>query len=474
MIKRRILIALGVLLPFVMVLPALAQSSTDYEYVTQIIIENGTGAILANVAVRVPINASNLVDGGFLAADGQDMLVLDSGASENQITAQLDGNGSSWWFPLGSLAIGASETMLLYTGQNTPTADNPQSIFVTNVASAAEDISGAFTPVTTPALATLVLDDFVAIAWPTSASVTVGAAGGLTTRINTSGVFEMLVKRNTGVTLCTLTSALSLNTIYDVTAVYDQTVDPECKLTINGSESTQDVAGGPTITDNTAVKFGGVAGFVARLGGWSYEEADVSPGGPDEQFSYTFEPPHLSETEAGTSGNGFTWLGSIQDQSSGGNDGTYTFVRDTSNITVTVGHVISTDPAVTLLGETDPSVVTGNVTSPITDPFTNPSAVSDFGFPWNLLADSAVAGDVPLQLLALTIVMAGGGFAGFVTYRKSTVPGLAIFAAATIAGMLVYLTPISNGIVLLIAIPSISMVVLIPQPFEARGIRGRA
>ncbi len=129
---RRILAAIPALIAsLLLVTVALAQSASDYDYSFTVTVTNNTGAALTDKAVRAAVNATNLTGEGYLAADGQDILVIDiSAGTENPPTAQIDGNPSSWWYSVGSLAGGASVTFQTYVSQNNGSADNPQHIYL--------------------------------------------------------------------------------------------------------------------------------------------------------------------------------------------------------------------------------------------------------------------------------------------------------------------------------------------------------
>jgi hypothetical protein len=61
----------------------------------------------------------------------------------------------------------------------------------------------------------------------------------------------------------------------------------------------------------------------------------------------------MSQTRAGISGNSWNWLGTITDESVNTNTGNYTFVRDTTGVTVTVGALGLVSPSVSTAGETE-------------------------------------------------------------------------------------------------------------------------
>ncbi len=480
--RRRIILVLGVLLPFVMVLPVIAQSVADYENVTQIIIENGTGADLTNVAVRVPINAANLVDGGFLAADGQDILVLDAGSAENRITAQFDGNQSSWWFPINSLAAGASETQLLYTGQNTTTADNPQHLHVQESPNdqLTDADNGAWENNTIAIFAgSLTLDAFPATeGWIMyKDGATAWEAG-----INSSGAPYLQINCSAGACApsspITITgSVLTIGTSYDIAwAAQVGSSSANDGIWVDGVLDVGWSGVGTMATNATGVI--ALASISADVGQLRFYDGTIynhsTPGACTVATTcWQFEPTEISETQEGNAANAWHWLGTTTNTGTAGSttDAAYTFVRDMSNITVIVGPAVSTAAPLVSQSETDPEVVSGTVTFDIGGnavTYADQDDVANFGFPFNILAISADAGDVPLQLLALSIVLLGSLIAGFLTLKGTKIPGAAILMAAVSAGMFIYLTPVTNGVILLVAIPSVAMLVLIPQPFEAR------
>ena len=83
------------------------------------------------------------------------------------------------------------------------------------------------------------------------------------------------------------------------------------------------------IGDNwqSPIGFPGTAGHLA--GYW-----DLDDPATDTKLDLQYEPPHVTETQKGGTGNAWNWLGVVDDQSGQGNSATYMFLRDTSVATV--------------------------------------------------------------------------------------------------------------------------------------------
>jgi hypothetical protein len=181
-----------------------------------------------------------------------------------------------------------------------------------------------------------------------------------------------------------------------------------------------------------------------------------------------FEPDETSQTQEGTSGNGWEWEGDIEDTSPEDNDGTYTFIRDMTDITRTVGPITAVSSAASNVDEQDPEFVDGTVNPPIDDPYAEGSAPSDFGFPLNIVAVFADAGSFPLMLLAGIAMLIVAFFAGFAAFRFTRMPGAGPVAAMLFGGAMVYVTPLPNVLVLLLVITLIASTAMMDRPFEAR------
>ena len=167
---------------------ATAQTASDYDYVTTIVIENSTGATLTDVAVRASINASNLVTGGFIAADGQDLLVLAAGSTESPPTAQdMTSNDASWWIPISSLASAETGSFTLYSGQNTPAGDNPQFMFLSGSSESIDVPDDSTLDITTNL--TLLVDNLELPSIPTTTAFI----------LNKSGAYELGVVSGTSI-----------------------------------------------------------------------------------------------------------------------------------------------------------------------------------------------------------------------------------------------------------------------------------
>jgi hypothetical protein len=192
----------------------------------------------------------------------------------------------------------------------------------------------------------------------------------------------------------------------------------------------------------------------------------TSIASPTYVLDLSFEPDEVDQTQEGTSGNGWIWLGNIYDQSGQGNDATYTLKRDTTGISVTAGHVSTTAAVAGSAAETNPTIVSGDA-SLIGDPYVEGTTVADFGFPLSLLATSAQAGSIPLMWFAGTITIALAALIGFIVFRSTKTPAWTILSVMMALGLLIYMTPIANGVIYLVVPLCLALVMLIPRSFEA-------
>ncbi len=107
-----------------------AQSASDYTYRANVTITTGTTASpLTNTAVRLVVNATGLIDSGYLGSDGQDLLLECPSAEGRYLTAvEMGSSSADWWVPIvGTLEAGGTQNCTLYMADGATTAtDNPQ------------------------------------------------------------------------------------------------------------------------------------------------------------------------------------------------------------------------------------------------------------------------------------------------------------------------------------------------------------
>ena len=139
--------------------------------------------------------------------------------------------------------------------------------------------------------------------------------------------------------------ALSISFTRDSTdlSIAEGTSDGSASVTSDGATS---------YSSSDIVVGDGVPAYVRslRLGG-----TDIAS--PTWVVDLQMEPDEVSETQTGTADNSWTWLGSIEDQSSSGNrDGEYSIVRDMSAIDVDVRplEILASDDLGTLTSSTPP------------------------------------------------------------------------------------------------------------------------
>lgn len=180
-----------------------------------------------------------------------------------------------------------------------------------------------------------------------------------------------------------------------------------------------------------------------------------------------FEGDQLTETQAGTAANSWNWLGTVIDQSSAALDTSYTFVRDTSNITVTVGQVQSASLATSSgSGETAPVVLTGSVTDPFGDSFDESGGLA---FPFSLLVSGDAGNTIPVALVAMTVAIALAVAGAALLFFFTRMPGLGIVGATLGGAVGVIVSPIADAMIILMVMMALAMIVLMPRPFETVG-----
>ena len=97
----------------------LAQSPSDFDGVFDVTIRNG-GSEAIHGPVAVEVRAQNLVDGGYIEADGSDiMFASDSNAQAAGIAPELDSNEATWWWYADVEADSAKNVRLFAGGPET-------------------------------------------------------------------------------------------------------------------------------------------------------------------------------------------------------------------------------------------------------------------------------------------------------------------------------------------------------------------
>ena len=175
-------------------------------------------------------------------------------------------------------------------------------------------------------------------------------------------------------------ASLVAGTTYRVSATYDNDLGSnQLRLYVNDSDDVAEANATRTadIATNTSNLILGtsVNGNVTEAG-----VANVAAEEPTAlQFvtQYEFEPDDLAETQKGTSANTWTWLGTVEDISTGGSDhdGAYSLTRDMSNI-ITWTYNFRNKTTTVVVAETSPSDLLG-ATAP--DPAATQTGARFFG-----------------------------------------------------------------------------------------------
>ncbi len=255
-------------------------------------------------------------------------------------------------------------------------------------------------------------------------------------------------------------SPITAGTEYDIRGTYDGV---NMALLINDVEqATAAVTGAVNVT---------TANVLIGSGAWNVSIGRSRIGGtstttPTYVLDLDYEPSQITQTQVGNAGNSWNWLGTITDQSASTNNGAYTFVRDSTGITVTSGPLTAANNvSIISATETFPTAFGGApVDDPLGDSFDESQAVA---WPFSIITSQSPAG-IPVSFLMLTLAAVLGIMAGFAAYAGTKMPAAGLIASGLVASIIIYMGPVANVIVLLIVISVIALLVLLPRPFEAQ------
>ena len=462
----------SIMMPAVAILliamPILSYSAIDFTWSSDTSVTNNTGSDITYKQIRIPVNASALVDTGALGTAGVDtMAVVDNVEVPRMV--QMNGSESSWWVTVPSIANSESKTVTFYTGTDTPTLDNPQGFYVGDTASwASNTVDNAnwralvqrfyLNSVTFDALPSagnwgMMFYNHLTAAGP--AQQVIWAGDG---KIKTENQYM------TGSTLnyeCA-TTCIQANTgpvdIYVMMALnYAGTTNEVNQITIRNSRTKEfiyNATSSADVGDGLMTSVGQRLGNYNQMNGLKFyvQEIIANMGGTGQTpvAHYKFLPTDLKQVNVGNAANSYKWRGTLE-VDSGCCDMLYTIIYDSSNIDVNVGGIVprvlnqsgAGVPTDTILdiAPTDPNM-------PISDAYialpAGSTSTADFGFPLNILAEGANGGNIPLNLLAMTIVMVGGVLAGFGGWVTTRMTGASVIAAGIVTSALIYITPVSN------------------------------
>mgnify|MGYP003148190392 CR=1 FL=1 len=477
-------IAMPTIAVFLIVVPILSYSSVDFTWSSSINIKNESGGTTVNTLVRIPINASALVDAGALSTSGVDtMAVMDN--VEIPRMFQMDGD-TSWWVVTPSLNDNETKTLTLYTGTDTPSLDNPQGFYVADTASwATQTTDSAFwrqvvqrfylNSVTFDALPSsgnygIMFYNYLSAAGPAQQVIWAG-----------DGVIKTENQYMNGSALnyeCA-TTCIQANTqpvdIYVMLAMDYLGSDEANHIVVRNSRTKDiiyDATGSADVGDGLMTSVGQRLGNYNQMNGLKFYVQEILG---NENTRWDFAPTDFNQVNVGNAANSYKWRGNLK-VDSGCCDMFYTIVSNTNNYDVTVGGIVprvlarsgaaAPSDSTTPIAPNDPSM-------PISDPYTalpaGSTSTADFGFPFNILADGANGGQIPLNLLAMTIVMVGAVLAGFGGWIATRMTGVSVIAAALVGSALIYMTPVSNVMMLFIIITALMLVILLPRPFDSAG-----
>ncbi len=470
---------------FLIVAPILSYSAIDFTWSSDTSVTNNTGSDITYKQIRIPVNASSLVDIGALSTSGVDtMAVVDNVEVPRMI--QMDGSETSWWVTVPSIANAESKTVTMYTGTDTPSLDNPQGFYVGDTASwATNTTDSAFWRQT---VQRFYLNSVTFDALPSSGNYGMVFYNYLTSPGPAQqviwagdGVIKTENQYMTGSTLfyeCAST-CIQANTqpvdIYVMLAMDYSGSDEANHIVVRNSRTKDIIYDGTSSVDvgtGLMTSVGQRLGNYNQMNGLKFYVQEVLG---NENTRWNFAPTNLNQVNVGNAANSYKWRGTLK-VNSGCCDMLYTIIYDSSNIDVDVGGIaprvlnqsgagVPSD-SILEIAPSDPSMPISDAYQALPAGSTN---TSDFGFPLSILAEGANGGDIPLNLLAMTIVMVGGVLAGFGGWLTTRMTGASVIAAGIVTSALIYMTPVSNIMMIFVIITSITLVILLPRPFDSAG-----
>ncbi len=97
---------------------------SDYDYAMSVGISNETGSALADTPIAVQMQPLNLVNNGFLQADGEDWLPATvAGATLQGVAQGMTSNNVTWWVDISTQGDGATDVYDFHMGDSTATRD---------------------------------------------------------------------------------------------------------------------------------------------------------------------------------------------------------------------------------------------------------------------------------------------------------------------------------------------------------------
>lgn len=340
----------------------------DFCYRTPVTIAKSTAGDLDEYPLAVTLNVNRLSQAGRIGDHGWDVLPAD-GTTElaSRLVQDVDTNTDTTVWLIGDVPGSGSNLFDLYSGNaaqqwdggvyfHQPSGADAVSVPDDATLDITDDLDIIVTLSTsTPDAATMIVDKLTANA-------------GYEVRQTTTGAGKLAFSVGNGAATSTLEAdwdgtETTARFRFDAGAANDMDIS----YLVAGafvSQASQDAGYASLGTNAQAVAIGST--FNGEITEVEIRD-DVGLGTYAKVSQWSFNAADVAETQAGTSGNGWTYLGTVAD-SIGSNNATYSFVRDQSDLTVTLGATIPTfgalgsqasEPAANVVG----ALTTGDATS---------------------------------------------------------------------------------------------------------------
>ncbi len=365
------------------------------------------------------IDAAAHVTGGYLQSDSDDLLFYSSGIIDG--TALSDGSAtSSWMTRIAAVPASGTSRYFYYMGEPSSNLTRYQTFFSNSSSDTITITDDATLDITTdlgisvqvevhanPSATTYLVDK-----WTANTGYRFG--------INSSGDIVAQVDATT----LTVTPNYTFSVL---SMVYDGT---DLEIYENTERLGSVAAGSLTANAEDVVLFN--TSDAAITSQFVEIRSDQGQPGENDELLLTFRTDHIVETDAGDAGDGWTWEGTIADQSGSGNNGTYLITSDHSDTTLTAGPLTAISSSLAnAVGQAD----FNSLWFPDLNEDFITAGATDSNFPMQVLI-SSVASDVGISddSLWFGIFLAIGLGVGAVMARQWLALGLLSATVLVLAG----------------------------------------
>ncbi len=319
--------------------PSISHGLSDFCYRTQLDVLNSTGGVLTNYPVAAVLNVNALVNQDKLSDAGWDFKPVNPGFSEVPGFIQdVETDANSTVFLSVSAASGVTVSYQMYTGSADYKRDQGMYFESTNsgadsatVADHADfDLTDTFEIIVDAETATADQDGGLVDKYDA------GSNSGYSLDVTSTGSGKIRARVGNGAA----TTSLEVDWGGDelVRSIFDSALTNDLAIYFG------DGSGGWTLQDETNTGYASIAANATAItiaGSYDGEirEIQINDNLNDPSYAkvsqWSFNADELSQTQEGTSGNSWQWLGTIEDVTAS-HDATYDLTNTQTNITRTL------------------------------------------------------------------------------------------------------------------------------------------